>query len=168
MSTAATSSWWCPAAFSAGDCSDLFLKRSSLRLCCRRLYEGVERFFVLGGTAFSLDSENEKDPSRLSEKVYLHPCLVSELHSSLQRSNQDSKALFVGENSISTPIVAVSVWLQCRRCGAHAYSVPDSTQSLITMYNAQLCPLTQVATNHLGCISTGPNPTLIFVSIVNR
>ena len=87
----------------------------------------MERFFVLGGTAFSLDSENEKDPSRLSEKVYLHPCLVSELHSSLQRSNQDSKALFVGENSISTPIVAVSVWLQCRRCGAHAYSVPDST-----------------------------------------
>ena len=128
MSTAATSSWWCPAAFSAGDCSDLFLKRSSLRLCCRRLYEGVERFFVLGGTAFSLDSENEKDPSRLSEKVYLNPCLVSELHSSLQRSNQDSKALFFGENSISTPIVAVSVWLQCRRCGAHAYLVPDSTQ----------------------------------------
>ena len=128
VSTVASSSWWCPSAFSAGDCSDLFLKRSSLRLCCRRLYEGVERFFVLGGTAFSLDSENEKDPSRLSEKVYLNPCLVSELHSSLQRSNQDSKALFFGENSISTPIVAVSVWLQCRRCGAHAYSVPDSTQ----------------------------------------
>ena len=64
----------------------------------------------------------------MSEKLNLHPWLVSELHSSLQRSNQDSKPLFIGEDSISAPIVAVSVRLHCRRCGAHAYSVPVSTR----------------------------------------
>ena len=63
----------------------------------------------------------------MSEKENLHPWLVSELHSSLQRSNQDSQPLFFGEDSISAPIVAVSVRLQCRQCGAHAYS-PVSTQ----------------------------------------
>ena len=68
----------------------------------------------------------------MSEKLNLHPWLVSELHSSLQRSNQDSKPLFIGEDSISAPIVAVSVRLHCRRCGAHAYSVPVSTQ-LVTV-----------------------------------
>ena len=67
----------------------------------------------------------------MSEKLNLHPWLVSELHSSLQRSNQDSKPLFIGEDSISAPIVAVSVRLHCRRCGAHAYSVPVSTQLVV-------------------------------------
>ena len=96
MTIAAATSWWCPTAFSAGDRLDPFFKRSALRLSCRRLYEG-DRFFVLGSTAFSLDSENEKDPSSLSEKVYLHPKFDSELHRSLQRSKQDSKPLFFGE-----------------------------------------------------------------------
>ena len=69
--------------------SVLLCKSSVLRRCCRRWYEGG-RFLVPLGTPFSLDSENEKDSSSLSENENLHPCFTSSLHSELHQSNRDS------------------------------------------------------------------------------